>query len=86
MGDLLCMMMGADRAGIPLVSFASSNGTFVNDCKVGVNKRVSLKNLDRISYYRGKTRFIFIEGEPADNRVRNACQQKAAHMVILVLR
>ncbi|KAF9950979.1 hypothetical protein BGZ72_007459 [Mortierella alpina] len=46
----------------------SSNGTFVNDCKVGVNKRVSLKNLDRISYYRGKTRFIFIEGEPADNR------------------
>ncbi|CAO3570108.1 unnamed protein product [Mortierella alpina] len=46
----------------------SSNGTFVNDCKVGVNKRVLLRNLDRISYYRGKTRFIFIEGEPADNR------------------
>ncbi|KAF9576257.1 hypothetical protein EC968_009819 [Mortierella alpina] len=46
----------------------SSNGTFVNDCKVGVNKRVLLRNLDRISYYRGKTRFIFVEGEPADNR------------------
>ncbi len=77
--------MTADRIDAPpYFSIDSSNGTFVNDCKVGVNKRVSLKNLDRISYYRGKTRFIFVEGEPADNRVRHACQQEAAHTVILV--
>ncbi|KAG0203271.1 hypothetical protein BGX28_004412 [Mortierella sp. GBA30] len=44
----------------------SSNGTFVNDNRVGVNKRVQLKNLDKITYLRENNRFIFIEGEPAD--------------------
>ncbi|KAF8974882.1 hypothetical protein BGZ46_009637 [Entomortierella lignicola] len=50
----------------------SSNGTFINDVKVGVNRRMQLKPHDKINYLhearksRDRCRFIFIEGEPAD--------------------
>ncbi|KAF9998390.1 hypothetical protein BGZ80_007499 [Entomortierella chlamydospora] len=51
----------------------SSNGTFINDVKVGVNRRVQLKDHDKINYLhearksKDRLRFIFIEGEPADD-------------------
>ncbi|KAG0261254.1 hypothetical protein BG011_001233 [Mortierella polycephala] len=51
----------------------SSNGTFINDVKVGVNRRVQLQHHDKINYLhearksKDRCRFIFIEGEPADD-------------------
>ncbi|KAG0360228.1 hypothetical protein BGZ54_009652 [Gamsiella multidivaricata] len=51
----------------------SSNGTFINNVKVGVNRRVQLKDHDKINYLhearksRDRCRFIFREGEPADD-------------------
>ncbi|KAG0043940.1 hypothetical protein BGZ83_010822 [Gryganskiella cystojenkinii] len=51
----------------------STNGTFINGIKVGVNRRVQLKHHDRINYVHEKRpdsdkdrcRFVFVEGEPA---------------------
>ncbi|KAF9914458.1 hypothetical protein BX616_008264 [Lobosporangium transversale] len=51
----------------------SSNGTFINGVKVGVNRRVQLKHKDKVNYLhemrnsKDRSRFIFIEGEPADD-------------------
>ncbi|KAF9426572.1 hypothetical protein BGZ94_006338 [Podila epigama] len=51
----------------------SSNGTFINGVKVGVNRRVQLNHHDKIQYLhdtsksRDRCRFTFIEGEPASD-------------------
>ncbi|KAF8940474.1 hypothetical protein BGZ58_006316 [Dissophora ornata] len=51
----------------------SANGTFINDVKVGINRRVQLKPRDKINYLhetrksKDRLRFIFIEGEPVDD-------------------
>ncbi|GJJ78033.1 serine/threonine-protein kinase CHEK2 [Entomortierella parvispora] len=51
----------------------STNGTFINNVKVGVNRRVQLKHLDNINYLyearkdKDRCRFVFIEGEPAED-------------------
>ncbi|KAG0319394.1 hypothetical protein BGZ99_005126 [Dissophora globulifera] len=50
----------------------SANGTFINDVKVGTNRRVQLKAYDKVNYLhevrksKDRLRFIFIEGEPVD--------------------
>ncbi|KAF9216530.1 hypothetical protein BGZ59_009238 [Podila verticillata] len=51
----------------------SSNGTYINGVKVGVNRRVQLQHHDKIQYMhdtsksRDRCRFTFIEGEPAED-------------------
>ncbi|KAI1300553.1 hypothetical protein EDD11_006098 [Mortierella claussenii] len=49
-----------------------SNGTFINNVKVGMDRRVQLKNQDTIRYLpasksKERREFIFTEGEPVDD-------------------
>ncbi|KAF9304855.1 hypothetical protein BGZ74_000380 [Mortierella antarctica] len=64
----------------------SSNGTYINGVKVGVNRRVQLNHHDKIQYMhdtsksRDRCRFTFIEGEPAEDLTFDSQYERGAQL------